>query len=214
MSGPGPEKSCHIPRKKNYGDLRHQYIYLLHDLSYPFLGPSALQNFFPHTLNPQWQISVWNVLLPGSEHRNRISRCDESTRWLYCSSGKLALQCGPVNYLYNPPRFCVHHCIFWVHQKHMSYSPHPHPPNTLILLPNLCYVKWHLLPSKSTTYIINNRTKLVVLSYYWLYMFCFCGSGSSAGIATDYGLDGPWSNPVGTRFSARPGRTWGPPSLL
>ena len=31
---------------------------------------------------------------------------------------------------------------------------------------------------------------------------------------TDYGLDGPGSNPGGTRFSARPDRPWGPPSLL
>ena len=35
------------------------------------------------------------------------------------------------------------------------------------------------------------------------------GTGSSVGIATDYALDGTWS-----RFSARPDRPWGPPSLL
>ena len=35
---------------------------------------------------------------------------------------------------------------------------------------------------------------------------------SSVGKATDYGLDG--RIPVGTRFSARPDRPWGPPSLL
>ena len=29
-----------------------------------------------------------------------------------------------------------------------------------------------------------------------------CGPGSSDGIATDYGLDGPGSNPSGARFSA------------
>ena len=28
----------------------------------------------------------------------------------------------------------------------------------------------------------------------------YCGPGSSVGIATDYGLDGPGSNPGGTRF--------------
>ena len=38
--------------------------------------------------------------------------------------------------------------------------------------------------------------------------------GSSVGIATDYGLDGPGSNPGGARFSARPDRNLGPPSLL
>ena len=43
---------------------------------------------------------------------------------------------------------------------------------------------------------------------------CCCRPGSSVGIETDYGLDGPGSNPVGARFSARPDRPWGPPSLL
>ena len=44
---------------------------------------------------------------------------------------------------------------------------------------------------------------------------CARGPGSSVGIATDYGLDGPGSSPGGgTRFSARPYRPWGPPSLL
>ena len=42
----------------------------------------------------------------------------------------------------------------------------------------------------------------------------YCGPGSSVGIATDYGLDGPGSNPVGTRFSALPDRPWGPTNLL
>jgi len=40
------------------------------------------------------------------------------------------------------------------------------------------------------------------------------GPGSSVGTATDYGLDGTGSNTGGTRFSARPDRPWGPPSLL
>jgi len=31
---------------------------------------------------------------------------------------------------------------------------------------------------------------------------------------TEWRLDGPGSNPGGTRFSARPDRPWGPPSLL
>ena len=49
---------------------------------------------------------------------------------------------------------------------------------------------------------------------YFTLAFPVCGPGSSVGIATDYGLDGPGSNPVGTRFSARPHLPWGPPSLL
>ena len=40
------------------------------------------------------------------------------------------------------------------------------------------------------------------------------GPGSSVGIATDYGLDGPRLIPVGTRFSVRPERPRGPSSLL
>jgi len=42
-----------------------------------------------------------------------------------------------------------------------------------------------------------------------------CGPGSSVGIATDYGLDGPGSNPGGGEiFRTCPDRPWGPPSLL
>jgi hypothetical protein len=41
------------------------------------------------------------------------------------------------------------------------------------------------------------------------------GPGSSGGIATDYGLDGPGSNPGGGEiFRTCPDRPWGPPSLL
>ena len=41
-----------------------------------------------------------------------------------------------------------------------------------------------------------------------------CGPGSSVGIATDYGLDGPGSNSSGDEISTRPERPWGPPNLL
>ena len=44
--------------------------------------------------------------------------------------------------------------------------------------------------------------------------FFSCELGSSVGIATDSGLDGPGSNPEGDEISARPDRPWGPPSLL
>ena len=47
---------------------------------------------------------------------------------------------------------------------------------------------------------------------------CSCieyGPGSSVGIATGYGLDGPGSNPGGGEiFRTCPDRPWGPPSLL
>jgi len=40
------------------------------------------------------------------------------------------------------------------------------------------------------------------------------GAGSSVGIATDYGLEGPGSNPGGDGTSARSDRPGGPPNLL
>jgi hypothetical protein len=41
------------------------------------------------------------------------------------------------------------------------------------------------------------------------------GPGSSVGITTGYGLDGPGSNSGGGEiFRTRPDRPWGPPSLL
>ena len=43
-----------------------------------------------------------------------------------------------------------------------------------------------------------------------VYIYIY-GTGSSVGIATDYGLEDPDRILVGTRFSARP---WGPHSLL
>jgi hypothetical protein len=43
---------------------------------------------------------------------------------------------------------------------------------------------------------------------------CCCGQGSSVGIATDYGLDGPGSNSGGDEVSARPDWPWDPPSFL
>ena len=50
-----------------------------------------------------------------------------------------------------------------------------------------------------------------------LYVDCYyvnCGPGSSVGIVTDYGLDGPGSNTSGDEIFRRPDRPWGPPSLL
>ena len=40
------------------------------------------------------------------------------------------------------------------------------------------------------------------------------GLGSSVGLATDYGLGGLGSKPVGTKFSGRPDGPWGLPNLL
>jgi len=54
---------------------------------------------------------------------------------------------------------------------------------------------------------------IFTVEYLW-YPF-WGGPGSSVGIATDYGLDGPGNESRwGARLSARPDRPWGPPSLL
>jgi hypothetical protein len=46
-------------------------------------------------------------------------------------------------------------------------------------------------------------------------MSLLCGPGSSVGIATDYGLDGPEiESRWGESSRACPYRPWGPPSLL
>ena len=57
--------------------------------------------------------------------------------------------------------------------------------------------------------VVMRRIPLLQLHY-----FLDRGPGSSVGIATDYGLDGPGSNPGGEEISARPDRPWGPPSHL
>jgi len=44
--------------------------------------------------------------------------------------------------------------------------------------------------------------------------FLICGLGSSVGIETDYGLEGPGSNPSRDDIFGRSDRPWGPPSLL
>jgi hypothetical protein len=47
------------------------------------------------------------------------------------------------------------------------------------------------------------------------YNYQYCGPGSSVGIVTDYGLDGPGSNPGGGEiFRTCPDQPWGPPGLL
>ena len=47
------------------------------------------------------------------------------------------------------------------------------------------------------------------------YYYLISGPGSSVGIANDYGLDGPGSNPGGEEvFHTCPDRPWGPRSLV
>jgi len=46
--------------------------------------------------------------------------------------------------------------------------------------------------------------KYLSLCFLLQVVYTICGPGGSVGIATDYGLDGPGSNPGGARFSAHP----------
>jgi len=46
----------------------------------------------------------------------------------------------------------------------------------------------------------------LILKVHLLYYFYYCGPGSSVGIATDYGLNGPGSNPDGDEIF-RPSRS-------
>ena len=76
-----------------------------------------------------------------------------------------------------------------------------------------------------TSFIIYVQVTVAVLGRSKAYLFVFNtfdsgfiikgGQGSSVSIVTDYGLDGPGiESRGGARFSARPDRPWGPPSLL
>ena len=61
---------------------------------------------------------------------------------------------------------------------------------------------------------------LKINNYIYIYIYvcvcaCVCVLGSSVGIATDYGLDGPGLNTSGEKiFLTHPGQPWDPPSLL
>ena len=54
----------------------------------------------------------------------------------------------------------------------------------------------------------------LVVIYLAIYHECCRGPGTSVGVTTGYGLDGPGSNPSGGEiFRTCPDRPWGPPSL-
>jgi hypothetical protein len=75
----------------------------------------------------------------------------------------------------------------------------------------------NILVRATFTGVVNDHSVLlfrVSLCNIFCWTLMKSGPGSSVGIATDYGLNARGSNPVGVRFSARPDRPWGPPSLL
>ena len=92
----------------------------------------------------------------------------------------------------------------------------------LVVLEKICLnVEFWKLVHRASKKGTIERVEFVSVEFYCLitcniYVRIYMtGLGSSAGIATDYGLDGPgieswW----GARFSARPDRPLGPPSLL
>ena len=55
---------------------------------------------------------------------------------------------------------------------------------------------------------------LHIFMYVCMYIYvCVCGLGSSVSIATDYGLEGPGSNPGGDEISRTSGTALGPTQL-
>jgi len=61
-------------------------------------------------------------------------------------------------------------------------------------------------------FLLNNQNFAHTISCIYIYIYvcvcvCVCGPGSSVGIATDYGLDGPGSNPGGDEISPPPVQT-------
>ena len=55
---------------------------------------------------------------------------------------------------------------------------------------------------------------LQIVRYFRIIYIYIYGPGSSVGIATDYGLDGPGIESRWGEIFRRPDRPWGPPSLL
>ena len=96
---------------------------------------------------------------------------------------------------------CLYYLYQWCTVKHIS-------DNEIYLL--IKYIKSVLsIVRKRLSYIEDARCLKVKL------IKKACGPGSSVGITTDYGLDGPGiESRWGSRFSARPERPWEQPSLL
>jgi len=104
-------------------------------------------------------------------------------------------------------------CVKMVHNT-VLYNVHTilHRKNCVYLC---IYDMYHILLPLGHTY------ESMDCKYIWTYMYVLVekhwqsGLGSSVGIATDYGLDGPGSNPDGDEiFRTCPHWPWGPPSLL
>jgi hypothetical protein len=80
------------------------------------------------------------------------------------------------------------------------------------------FIKEYFFSIKSQSlYVIILQNEFQTLFYHYLYYtLCLCcGPGSSVGVTTDYGLDGPGiESRWGEIILMCPDRPWGPPSLL
>jgi hypothetical protein len=111
-------------------------------------------------------------------------------------------------------------CVYyhWIIVMYLYVGPMQYVVS--LLLDSLCYFQITRL-----NFLILFLCLFLVLYVWFLFgafcvLFCFihcfyCGPGSSVGIGTVYGLDGPgiesrWDE----IFRTRPDRPWGPPSLL
>ena len=123
-------------------------------------------------------------------------------------------KCKVCNLYVDPPPWCAVHNVYRCFQPPATHTPCAR----LIFWPpvSTSYFDHHHAIHTTTRLLTDTKHRDVGDIYFimlkYITVFTFYGPGSSVGIATDYGLDGPGS--MGTRFSACPDRSWGPPSLL
>ena len=76
------------------------------------------------------------------------------------------------------------------------------------------YELYTVLPIFFFSFVIELKLRNALYIFLHKY-FLISGPGSVVGIATAYGLDGPWiDSRWGEIFRTSPDRPWGPPSLL
>ena len=79
---------------------------------------------------------------------------------------------------------------------------------------NLCIgvVKTHI--NNFYSFLIRYHTTITPIALFYTIRIHTCGPGSPVGLPTDYGLDGPGSNPGRDEIFRPSRRALGPPSLL
>ena len=110
-----------------------------------------------------------------------------------CPAFQPHITCPPFmslsNRIFNVRR-CTIQCQY-VAVNHISF------PLFLSLLSSISATLWVVNLRNPTNFLQHRLGTLHLLTYLLTYLFTYfiCGLGSSVGIATDYGLDGPGSNP-------------------